>query len=415
MPSHKRNHYVPQWYQRRFLPKELKEKKFCYLNLNPKTIAKGSRYYTEKAIRFFGTNNCFCQDDLYATRFRNLESTEIEQKFFGKIDNDGLAAVEYFSTFKHPSVSSVSKKLLNDLLLYMSTQKLRTPKGLTNLAQLIRNNDNNAILYALQKFQNLFCALWVECIWCIADASQSETKFIISDHPVTVYNKGCFPMSQKCHNGGDPEIWLSGTHTLFPLDLNKILILTNLSWIRNPYGNPLKERPNSSPFRNTIFDFHSMQTNRMLTDIEVNEINFIIKKRAHRYIASTNKDWLYPENKISTEYWNKLGKGYLLMPDPRSVVFSSGLCIGYKDGRAEGFDEYGRKPPCQFAYQSQRDKEWETFQAFQGEFAKIFGPKRRGLSYEGCRLDHTEDSPEYHAYFIGLNKKYNSKKKELVY
>ena len=30
--------------------------------------------------------------------------TEIEEKFFGSIDSKGKEAVEYFSTFEHPSV-----------------------------------------------------------------------------------------------------------------------------------------------------------------------------------------------------------------------------------------------------------------------------------------------------------------------
>ena len=36
--------------------------------------------------------------------------------------------------------------------------------------------------------------------------------------------------------------------------------------------------------------------------------------------------------------------GYLLMPDPRSVDFSSGIVIGSDNHRSDAFDEYGRKP-----------------------------------------------------------------------
>ena len=111
--------------------------------------------------------------------------------------------------------------------------------------------------------------------------------------------------------------------------------------------------------------------------------------------------------KISTRHWNKLGNGYLLMPDPRSVTFSSEVIIGYSNNRADSFDEYGRKPWQQgYNNKDQHDREWETFNAFQGEFARIFGPKRRGLSFEFGRMGESEDSSEFHAYHLGLEQKF---------
>jgi hypothetical protein len=67
----------------------------------------------------------------------------------------------------------------------------------------------------------------------IADASFSPTKFIVSDHPVTLYNPGCFPQSKCCRGHQDPDIRLVGTHTIFPLSRDKLLILTNVSWVRS--------------------------------------------------------------------------------------------------------------------------------------------------------------------------------------
>ena len=48
----------------------------------------------------------------------------------------------------------------------------------------------------------------------------------------------------------------------------------------------------------------------------MDEINYIIKTRAYRYVAAVEKDWLFPESRIGTKRWDKLGNGYLLMPDP---------------------------------------------------------------------------------------------------
>ena len=108
--------------------------------------------------------------------------------------------------------------------------------------------------------------------------------------------------------------------TFFPLSLNKVLILTNLSWVRNPYQNEQKLRPNPGYFRNTIFNFLSIQIGRKLTEDEVLQINYITKRRANRYIAAAEREWLYPEQRVSTDHWKKLGDGYLLMPAFQSRI-----------------------------------------------------------------------------------------------
>ena len=395
---------MPEWFQRRFLLDGVTEKKFYYLDLDPETIVSNKYKYTRQALLRWGPSNCFCSHDLYTTRFENWQSTEIEQKFFGKIDSAGRDAVDHFTAFQHPAIDH---KAFYDLLIYMSTQKLRTPKGLTYLANLVNTNDKNLVLFKMQELQQLYCALWTECVWSIADASKSEIKFILSDHPVTVYNQACLPLSKWCLGYRDPEILLSGTHTLFPLSLDKILILTNLSWVRNPYGYATKPRPNPDLLRGAMFNFLDIQVGRELTDTEVNEINFVIKKRAYKYIAAAKKEWLYPESKITAKNWKDLGLGYLFMPDPRSVTFSTEVIIGYSKGRADFFDEYGRKPwQKDYNNKRQQEEEWRTFHVFQGEFARVFGPRRRGRSYDIGRLDNEEDSPEYHAYHLSLENKF---------
>jgi hypothetical protein len=93
----------------------------------------------------------------------------------------------FFSDFQfdHPGQHDAFNGLMN----YVSVQKLRTPKGLGWLSTLPAGRDRNHRLMLLQEIQNVFCATWTECVWLIADATKSDTKFIISDHPVTVYNR----------------------------------------------------------------------------------------------------------------------------------------------------------------------------------------------------------------------------------
>lgn len=402
MPEFRRNHYVPQWFQYRFIPTAVSEKKFYFLDLKPEMRVSNGHRYTRKALIRWGPPRCFCLDDLYTAKFGEWESTEIEEKFFGPIDAQGKDAVEYFANFEHPSADG---EKFHAMLPYMSIQKIRTPKGLANFAAITGSTRKNEVLIRMQELQQMYCAIWTECVWSIADASDSATKFILSDHPITVYNEGCFPGSKYCRNDSDPEIWLTGTHTMFPLSLDKVLILTNLSWVRDPYGSPLKERPNPNLFRDAIFNFTDIQTGRMLSDEEVNEINFIIKNRAYRYIAAVEEEWLYPESKISTGRWDQLGSGYLLMPDPRSISFGSEIIIGYEDRPADIFDEYGRRPGHSgFKDEKRHDKEWDSHLGFQGEFARVFGPRRRGTGFDfGGKREET-DTPDFHKYHLSLER-----------
>jgi len=292
------------------------------------------------------------------------------------------------------------------MVLYMSTQKLRTPKGLGWLSEQVGSLDREKILHLMLRYRQLYCAIWTECVWLIADASRSETKFIISDHPVTVYNRRCGPRSQWCRGNNDPHIWMQATHTIFPLSLEKILILTNLSWVRNPYQSEIALRPNPKPFRGAIFKFTEIQTLRRLTEQEVLEINFIIKSRAMRFIAAGKKEWLYPDNHVSKSQWNLYGNGYLLMPDPRAVHLGGEIMWGNYDGTGGAMDEYGRRPwEEDYGKESKTLEEGITLDKFKGEFARLFGPYRRGRTFQGMRVDNEIDDDEFHQYHLGLEKK----------
>lgn len=265
MPTqYRHNHYVPEWYQKRFLPIGQINQELHYLNLKPGVFhdPRGIAHPI-RSVRRLGFSHCFAEKDLYTTRFGAEESTKIEQVFFGQVDSKGRNAVEYFTNFTHPSVDGDA---FNNMIIYMSTQKLRTPKGLDWLSNRVGTSDKNQILNLMLELRQLYCAIWTECVWLIADASQSNTKFIVSDHPVTVYNRVCGPRSQWCRNPNDPDIRFQGTHTIFPLTLDRVLILTNLSWVRNPYQSELGMRPNPVLLRPAMFKFTDIQTMRYLSE-----------------------------------------------------------------------------------------------------------------------------------------------------
>lgn len=133
------------------------------------------------------------------------------------------------------------------------------------------------------------------------------------------------------------------------------------------------------------------------------QINFVIKSRALRYIAAANDDWLYPERHVRESDWYRFGYGYLLMPDPRSTSYGGEIIIGNKDGTATAFDEYGRRPwDDGFKHNGGVDRDWETFNCFKGEFARLFGPYRRGRACQMMSLDKDRDSDDYHQHHLSL-------------
>lgn len=183
--------------------------------------------------------------------------------------------------------------------------------------------------------------------------------------------------------------------------------------MRNPYQSGVGRRPNPNPLRPAIFKYLDIQTHRCLSEQEVREINFIIKSRAFQYIAAGKEEWLYPEKFVSKSDWNKYGNGLLLMPDPRSVEHRSEAIFGFKNGIYDAFDEYGRKPWEQgySGHNRSTGDDFATFQRFKGDFAYLFGSKRRGRSASfGGELDNEEDSAEYHnSHLKSASKKYQRK------
>jgi hypothetical protein len=407
MTKYRHNHYVPIWYQKRFMAPD--QHQYYRLDLRPDVVERGNTKYTRRALHHWGPANVFAQDDLYTTQWGKISNTEIEQFFFGRLDNEAQSAIEYFCNFQHPGANEDAFK---QLMTYMSVQKLRTPKGLVTFEAEAKSTSRNATLILLQQMQNMYCAIWTESVWQIADASNSPTKFIISDHPVTVYNRKCPPLSKWCEGYSDPDIRLHATHTYFPMSLDKVLILTNLSWVRNPYQNEVRIRPNPNMLRDAMFNFTAIQTGRNLSEDEVLQINYITKRRAYRYIAAADKEWLYPEQRVSTDHWKKLGDGYLLMPEPRLITMGGEIVIGYSSGRGDSFSEYGHKP-WQKGYkdEARERRETEALYRFQAEWAMKHGLKYTANSADFGQYRIREDSAQMTEHRKRLLKKYRKNRR----
>lgn len=379
------NHYVPKWYQRRFLTGGRSQ--FQYLDLSPDVIPGAPDRRRRTALNEWGPARCFCKEDLYSVHLGKALSDVFERRFFTPIDDIGRPAVEDFSDYDWRRGGGAS---FQKLLVYMSAQRFRTPRGLDLLKSLVGTADNSKALQTLSAAYQMYGAMWTEGVWEVVSADNTKTKFIVTDNPVTFYNKRGFPGSPYCHYPRDVTLDCVGTRTIFPLRNDRCLIITHTQYVRNPDLNPLQSRINARLFDEAMFDLRAVQTGRQLEEDEVLRINYILKKRAHRYIAAGEQEWLYPEEFASATHWSRLDDDWFLFPHLFKVTFSGGTAVGYRDGSSMAWDEHGRRRD-QRGYRDEKlhQAEWKSHLKAQREWAI----KRRGKSVgHVAQWDHVGDS-----------------------
>ena len=330
------NHYVPVWYQKRFLPAGVET--LFYLDFYPeKKLLYDGRIVTLKDCHRWEPKRCFKAKDLYTTSFFGLPNDEIERYLFGAIDRTGAAAVR---VLLNNDIAQLYK-LFNTFFEYLDAQKIRTPKGLDWIKTKYPRLTQLQLMLEMQQIRQMHCTMWVEAVREIVSAEDSDIKFIVTDHPVTIYNPACPPESVHCKHPDDPSIAFKGSQTIFPLDLNHCLVLTNLEYAREPERTDLlTNRTNARNFGQTISRIDTMIRSRRLKPEDVRAINYILKARARRYIAAANKEWLSPEVSLRGS-WAEVGK-VLLPPKNELWHFGGEIYVGYKDGSTHYQDEFGR-------------------------------------------------------------------------
>lgn len=102
--------------------------------------------------------------------------------------------------------------------------------------------DQTQTLLAMSGLFERYGTMWMEGLWEIVRANSAQ-KFIISDDPVTFFNRRIFPGEASYPGGEDfPRV---GTRTIFPLSMDSCLFITHLQLARNPWNNPLETRENA--------------------------------------------------------------------------------------------------------------------------------------------------------------------------
>jgi uncharacterized protein YchJ len=335
MSKTRNNHYVPQWYQQGFF--ESGRNTLAYLDLAPpQKVLDDGRVITERAIFDAPTSRCFRQMDLYSTFFGTSVNDEIERRLFGDIDARGSKAIRAFIGL---DVGEWHRQF-QTLFEYIDIQKIRTPKGLDWLKTQYPRLTQNDLMIEMQGIRAMHCTIWTEGVREIISAEDADVKFIISDHPVTIYNHAVPPEAHNNAYPHEPGIALKASQTIFPLNRDLCLILTNLEYAKDFSTSPLDKRTFARNYRSSMVRTDAFIRTRKLSGHEVTRVNYVLKARACRYIAAGRKEWLYPEAVIS-DPWGELQKT-LLPPKSGLWHFGGEMFVGYEDGHVHYQDEFGR-------------------------------------------------------------------------
>lgn len=335
MSKTRNNHYVPQWYQRGFF--EPGQSTYAYLDLSPpSSIRRDGSVATHRAQFRSTTEQCFRELDLYSTFFGTSVNDEIERKLFGKIDSTGAEAVRAFiGDDVHGWIEH-----FEGFFAYIDVQKLRTPKGLQWLKAQYPSLEQNELMMEMQGIRMMHCTIWSGGVREIVSAEDSGVKFIVTDHPVTIYNHAIPLDHQKYQNGNEPGIALKGSQTIFPLNRDFCLILTNLEYAQDPSAPPLEKRTFARNYHDTLVKADALIRERKLNAEEVARINYVLKKRARRFIAAGKEEWLYPERTVQCD-WSDL-RSTLAPPKDFLWGFGGEMYVRYESGDVRYQDQFGR-------------------------------------------------------------------------
>jgi hypothetical protein len=342
MTKTRNNHYVPRWYQEGFF--EPGRNTYSYLDLSPpqRKLPDG-RIIIENSRFKFPTSRAFQQRDLYSTFFGTSVNDEIERKLFGSVDARGAHAIRAFAG---EDVGEWHRHFTT-FFEYLDIQKIRTPKGLDWLRGQYPRLTQNDLMFEMQGIRMMHCTIWTEGVREIVSAQDAEVKFIVSDHPVTIYNHAMPPDRKSNRYPNDPSIALKGSQTIFPLNRDFCLILTNLEYAQNPSASALEKRTFAGNYRNSMVRTDAFIRTRKLNSHEVTQFNRVIKARAKQYIAAGKEEWLFPETS-STEAWADL-RSIFLPPKIDLWRFGGEMYARFESGAVHYQDAFGRtEKQCEF-------------------------------------------------------------------
>jgi len=244
------------------------------------------------------------------------------------------------SYYGHPSERQ-------DLLLFLNAQRERTPRGIAQIKQFLAKRGrigppNNLIMMYFQRRRQLNCTVWAEGMWEIFSAKESQTKFLLSDDPVTLYNCDCYPASQACTFPNDPDPFWCGTRMLYPLSPTSLLVITHNEHADDPRRSKARaNRRNARSHDQAILSYTDIINERELSEEQVHQVNFVLKARATRYVASNSREDLYPERATGVPRWCDIDR--IFYTRFKSFRTKSTLMVSYEDGSLMHSNAFGER------------------------------------------------------------------------
>ncbi|MGF6547632.1 DUF4238 domain-containing protein [Paraburkholderia youngii] len=331
----RKNHYVPQWYQRGFLKEP--QSRLHVLDLVPKdTFLPNGKVIPGSPLSECSPKYAFAELDLYTTRFEDILNDEVERFLFGPIDKSGAEAVRALVENKPQRIHDYFSALFD----FLDTQKLRTPKGLDFLLDRYGQIGQTALMVEMQRLRAMHCTIWTEGVREVVSAKNSPVKFIVSDHPVTVYHREFAPDHSTCNYPNDPGIELVGSQTIYPLNGEHCLILTHTEYAKSPSTVDVLAKRTHARYRgHSYVRTDAFIRTRDLSSAEVIAINHVLKSRARKYVAAAQVDWLYPEQ-FNSLNWREIEQ--ILLPRDDLWRFGGEMVMKFSNGSYHFQDAFGR-------------------------------------------------------------------------
>lgn len=362
MAKHRKHHYVPIWYQERFLSPG--ERKYFRRNLNPERIING-RTIVDPEISNDGPKQYFYEPHLYAVSIPGHPRYIFEKKFFGGFDNIGPAALN--GVARSTEDQAIDEHAFRNFFGCMAMQALRTPKGLASIASRLPGGASNTeLMRALSRAHGTGIAMWSEGIQELLQVEDPNFEFIVSDHPVTLYNRAFPPRRTELGFSADPRNSWIGTQTIFPIDKRHCVVFTHSQLIDNGLeeGGLLTDRINPRLIGNAIIPRHHVRHRSISLD-DAGLVNQIIFAQASKYVAASLESTLFPDQHSISDRWPELGKCLLPSRDP--VKQPDYVFLGLPGDRVIGQDKYGRRIEPDIAsefHTTQKQKMMDALKAF---------------------------------------------------
>ncbi|MBW8778123.1 MAG: hypothetical protein JF585_02755 [Burkholderiales bacterium] len=151
---------------------------------------------------------------LLGRRLGRIVNDDVERKLFGPIDAQTAKAVQALLDGDESGMHDGFQNFFE----HLTSQLLRTPKGLDWIRSRYAPLDQVQLMVEMQALRFMHRTMWAEGVREMVSAEDSDVKFIVTDHPVTIYNAAAAPGTPRCVYTGEPAVHWLGTQTVYALD-----------------------------------------------------------------------------------------------------------------------------------------------------------------------------------------------------